>query len=214
MTFMDRLHRHLTAWGIGLLLVGCAAAPAPALPVQRPGPASAAPLKPTPVAARPPAVAPRVSLLDGMLVFTLPQGFATLPAVSPPGGKTLDPRVKRLSFIDSAKGQTVAAIESPTPNGLNTSSTDNHYLDGMVSRFVMQQASSVPGYQSLAIKRLTVNGLAIRQIESVENHGDTRLWTSTLLANAGSLFALVAVTTAVDDKPGHTALVQQVLSGK
>jgi hypothetical protein len=189
-----------------LLSAGCAqSAPAP---VPAPAPAKVA------AAVAPPAVAPHVSLLDGKFMFTLPRGFAPQPPAPSPDGKPLDSRVRRLSYVENSKAQVVSAIESPSPNGMTTGDTDNHFLDGMASRFITQQAGSVPGYQSLAIKRLTVNGLAVRQIESVENHGSTRVWTSTLLANSGQLFALVAVTTGLEDKAGHQALVQQVLGGK
>lgn len=204
---MDYRRLNLVLWA-AVLSAGCAqSAPAPAV---APAPASAK----VAAAVPPPAVAPHVSLLNGKFIFTLPHGFAPQPPAPSPDGKPLDSRVRRLSFVESSKAQVVSAIESPSPNGMTTGDTDNHFLDGMASRFVMQQAESVPGYQSLAIKRLMVNGLAVRQIESVENHGSTRVWTSTVLANSGQWFALVAVTTALEDKAGHQALVQQVLGGK
>lgn len=204
---MDYRRLNAVLWA-AVLIAGCA----PTTPARAPGAGPAPVPKVVPVA--PPAVAPHVSLLNGKFIFTLPRGFAPQPAAPNAEGKPLDSRVRRMSFVESSKAQVVSAIESPSPNGMTTGDTDNHFLDGMASRFVMQQADSVPGYQSLAIKRLTVNGVAVRQIESVENHGTVRVWTSTVLANSGQLFALVAVTTGLEDKAGHQALVQQVLGGK
>jgi hypothetical protein len=155
----------------------------------------------------------KVSTLGGKFAFTLPPGYAANPL--PPGDAAHGTEgATGTMYLNEALKRVIIVTESPIPNGTQVTDNDDTFLDGAAAGLSSQQRAGLPDYQKLSEKRMKINTLGVRQIDSTGTMGGGKTLTTTLVAGSGTRMSAVEVVSRAADQGSHDAFVQQIVSTK
>ncbi|MGH8393592.1 MAG: hypothetical protein ACRESN_15250, partial [Pseudomonas sp.] len=110
-----------------------------------------------------------ISTLDGKFSFNLPKSYLAdpLPAGDAEHGTA---GASGTMYSDQATKSVIFVVEKPSVAGL-IKDNDPQFLDGAVADFVKEQSAALPDFKKGAEKKLTVKGLALRQVDSTATMG-------------------------------------------
>ncbi|MGC6372041.1 hypothetical protein [Pseudomonas sp. K2I15] len=153
-----------------------------------------------------------ISTLDGKFSFNLPKSYQAdpLPAGDAEHGTA---GASGTMYSDQATKSVIFVVEKPSVAGL-IKDNDPQFLDGAVADFVKEQSAALPDFKKGAEKKLTVKGLALRQVDSTATMGGGKTLSSTFLTGSGSHQLVVQAISRADDQAGHALLVKQIIGGK
>ena len=159
------------------------------------------------------APAQKVSALSNKFQFTLPAGFIANPL---PGGNASNGTsgAKGTMYTNQQTKTVLIIAENTLPEGLNVKDNDTVFLDESITGFTAQQREALPNFNKQSEKSLTIKGLGLRQVDFTATQGGGPTLNTSLLAGSGTRMMLIQVISRVDDKAGHAALVNAILSGK
>lgn len=151
-----------------------------------------------------------ISTLDGKFSFKLAKGYVAdpLPAGDAEHGTA---GATGTMYSDQASKSVVFVVEKPSTSG---NDTDPQFLDGAVADFVKEQSAALPDFKKVSEKKLTLKGLAARQVDSTATMGGGKTLSSTFLTGAGSHQLVIQAISRADDQKGHAALVKQITGAK
>lgn len=150
--------------------------------------------------------APKVSMLGGKFIFTLPKGFVANPLPSGATGAT------GTMYANEATKTVVIAAENELPPGVTVKDNDGEFLDNTAAEFEAAQRKALPDFNKISEKSLTQKstGLGLRQVDSSATQGGGKTLNTTLMAGSGSRMAVIQIISRPTDQAGHNTLVKQI----
>lgn len=154
-----------------------------------------------------------ISTLGGKFTFNLPKAYTadTLPAGKAEDGSA---DTQGTMYANQTTKSVVIVAETVRNDGVTIKDNDAQFLDGAVAGFVKDQSAALPDFKKQAEKKLTIQGLGLRQVDSTATQGGGKTLNSTFLGGSGNRLLVIQAISRADDVKGHAELVKQITGGQ
>lgn len=143
-----------------------------------------------------------LSVLGGKLPFVL-KGYETRPMPSDQSSTM---------YFNSQSNQAIIVTEGPVP--VATGETSDNAFRVAVDTLKEKQNAASANYRITSEKTIAVNGLKVYRLDGTDDVNGMQLLMATLMAIDNQKIAVIEVMSSVNDAAGHTAAVNNILSGK
>lgn len=154
-----------------------------------------------------------ISTLGGKFTFSLPKAYTadTLPAGKAEDGSA---DTQGTMYANQTTKSVVIVAETVRNDGVTIKDNDAQFLDGAVAGFIKDQSAALPDFKKQGEKKLTFNGLGLRQVDSTATQGGGKTLNSTFLGGSGNHLLVIQAISRADDVKGHAELVKQITGGQ